>query len=270
MSVIIAECIGRELSVGRYSTRHSDVWSLGVILTNMISGRNPWRYATAKDECFAAYLHDRDFLRQVLPISPGANAILKRIFNINPLCRISLIELRQEILALDTFFLVEEDVGRVPAQAPSEAFDDSSRIFTNRKTIAASSNDSDTSVSSDEVYAFNSPQDDHAQHPDSPDVSIIHSIASVTPPSSTRASGGSSSGSDSEGPITPATYPVDPAIEVPDLPEGEGLDQSTVFSASSEANTATAHQSPVKQKRRHLLRRALGRIMDLPSGSLPS
>ena len=228
----------------------------------MITGRNPWRYATAKDECFAAYLHDRDFLPQVLPISPGANAILKRIFNINPLCRISLIELRREILALDTFFLVEEDVDRATAritQAPSEAFDDPSLIFTDRRTVAASSNGSDTSVSSDEVYAFNSPRDDHTQHPNSPDVSIIHNIASTTLSPST---GGSSSGSDSEGPITPATYPVDPAVEVPDLPEGEGLDQSTVFSASSKANTATAHQSPVKQKRRHFLRKALGRIMD--------
>jgi len=239
----------------------------------MISGRNPWRYATAKDECFAAYLHDRDFLRQVLPISPGANAILKRIFNINPLCRISLIELRREILALDTFFLVEEDVDRVPARttrAPSEAFDYSSRIFTNRRTVAAPSNDSDTSVSSDEVYAFKSPRDDHAQRPHSPDVSIIHVVASITPSSSTRASGGSSSGSDSEGPITPATYPVDPAIEVPDLPEGEGLDQSTVFSASNKSIITTTHQSPVKEvrpKRRHLLRKALGRIMDLPSGN---
>ncbi|KAG6831141.1 hypothetical protein H0H92_012566 [Tricholoma furcatifolium] len=238
-----AECIGKELSVGRYSTRYSDIWSLGVILTNMISGRNPWRYATAKDDCFAAYLHDRDFLRQVLPISYGANAILKRIFRINPLSRITLRELRKEILAVDTFFMTEEELRcanstvRAAARTYSEGkHREVQQVATvpNAATVE-SSHEADSSVSSDEIYAFDSPPDDHI--PPSPSLVATNAFLTVpgantnsgTQSSSSRTIGSTNSGSDSDGPITPATYAIDPAIEVPDLPEGETLGDPAVF-----------------------------------------
>jgi len=77
---------------------------MGVILVNMISGRNPWRYATVDDQCYQAFLNDNNFLGNVLPISAEANMIIKRIFTIDPLRRISLEKLKEEIIQVRTFF----------------------------------------------------------------------------------------------------------------------------------------------------------------------
>jgi serine/threonine protein kinase len=98
------ECIAEGEPRLKYSSKQTDVWSMGVILVNMISGRNPWRYATIDDSCFQAYLLDNNFLFKVLPISTEANAIIKRIFTIDPLCRITLHQLKEEIDRVGTFF----------------------------------------------------------------------------------------------------------------------------------------------------------------------
>lgn len=267
------ECIGKELSVGRYSTRHSDIWSLGVILTNMISGRNPWRYATSTDDCFAAYLHDRDFLRQVLPISHGANEILKRIFTINPLSRISLTDLREEILTLDTFFMTEEEIsgaGSTVAEAAKTYSErkppEVSAVATEGDTLYGSSDKTDSSLSSDEVYAFDSPPDEDV--PPSTFLTVPGAnLNSGSAASSARASGSTNSGSDSDGPVTPATCPVDPAIEVPDFPEGEGLDQAALFSVSPKPPKPTESKIKKAFKRKRLIRLAFERIKGLSSGS---
>ncbi|KAH9853155.1 kinase-like domain-containing protein [Lenzites betulinus] len=104
------ECVGREFGYKPFCARFSDVWALGVILINMISGRHPWQKATMEDECFARFVQDPDFLLDVLPISDGAHDILQRLLALNPLQRITLPELRRAILALDTFFLSEAEL----------------------------------------------------------------------------------------------------------------------------------------------------------------
>ncbi|EEB86736.1 hypothetical protein MPER_16199, partial [Moniliophthora perniciosa FA553] len=97
------QCIGKESYRTHYSPRQNDIWSLGVILVNLITARNPWSFAVSTDEHFSRFLYDEDFIQQLLPISDGANRILKRIFDLNPLRRISIHNLRNEILALETF-----------------------------------------------------------------------------------------------------------------------------------------------------------------------
>ncbi|KAF7352688.1 Serine/threonine protein kinase [Mycena venus] len=95
---------------GSYSCRHSDIWALGVILTNMISGRNPWKVADLEDECYLSYLSNHDFLLHSLPISREANSLLKRCFQLHPVARPSIAQIREAVLKLDTFFLTDDEL----------------------------------------------------------------------------------------------------------------------------------------------------------------
>ncbi|KAI9673160.1 MAG: hypothetical protein M1817_003022 [Caeruleum heppii] len=81
-----------------YMSAPNDVWSLGVILVNLTCGRNPWKRASVHDSTFRAYLTDSTFLRTILPLSPEFDSILRRIFECDPLKRITIPELRRRIL----------------------------------------------------------------------------------------------------------------------------------------------------------------------------
>ncbi|TBU41179.1 kinase-like protein [Dichomitus squalens] len=121
------ECIGHLSGFRPYYTALSDIWSLGVILVNMISGRNPWEKATLDDPCFIQFIENPDFLFDMLPISEGANDILRHIFVLNPLGRPSLQDLRMAILELDTFWRYDDELSvveeyiRAPAPTLGEA-----------------------------------------------------------------------------------------------------------------------------------------------------
>jgi serine/threonine protein kinase len=86
-----------------YASGPNDVWSLGVILVNLCCGRNPWKRASTEDSTFRAFLKDSQFLRSILPLSPELNSILRRIFECDPLKRITLPELRRLIVECPSF-----------------------------------------------------------------------------------------------------------------------------------------------------------------------
>ncbi|KAJ9104594.1 hypothetical protein QFC21_002092 [Naganishia friedmannii] len=100
-----------------YSTRHNDVWSLGIILVNLTCGRNPWRQASLKDETFRAYVHNPNFLRSILPISLELNELLKRIFTANPEERITLHELLRVVTRMTAFTMSESELRAAHALA---------------------------------------------------------------------------------------------------------------------------------------------------------
>jgi serine/threonine protein kinase len=219
------ECIGQEISCGGYSTRHSDIWSLGVILTNMISGRNPWRYAKTKDPSFSAYLHNPDSLRLVLPISRGVNEILKRIFALNPQDRITLPELRTEILKVDTFLMSGDELVNAPEYAKAAA-----RAYGTRTSPATIpgvyKSDSPSQDDSDSGSSFTTTDSDESslRHDPACSSEIVRSlVCSVDITEFSTGVESSSSDEESEGPITPETIATVPVIVVPDLPDGMDL-----------------------------------------------
>jgi serine/threonine protein kinase len=65
----------------------NNIWSLGIILLNLATGRNPWKSAAADDPTFQTYLRrPLNFLRSVLPISSEVNDILSLFLRKNPFC----------------------------------------------------------------------------------------------------------------------------------------------------------------------------------------
>ncbi|KAK4908496.1 Serine/threonine protein kinase [Elasticomyces elasticus] len=86
-----------------YASAPNDIWSLGIILINLTCGRNPWKKASSTDTTFRAFLKDPDFLSTILPISPELNRILRYVFDTDPTQRLTVPELRKEILACPRF-----------------------------------------------------------------------------------------------------------------------------------------------------------------------
>jgi hypothetical protein len=132
-------------------------------------------------------------------------------------------------------------------------------------TFVSSNNPSEVSESSDEIYVFASPRVDLSlqlpEH-DGPDdmgqLIICESAGALSVPS-TASSG--SSGPESEGPITPETYPVEPAIDVPDIPEEEGLGQPADLPAGAfTGNFKAPISAKPKKSKGHFFYTAVRRI----------
>ncbi|KAK0497999.1 kinase-like domain-containing protein [Armillaria luteobubalina] len=110
------ECLGEDFKSPTYSTRGGDVWALGVVLINMMVGRNPWLAAKISDPCFNYFLCNPDYFLKIFPITPAVNEVLLRIFDLRSSKRISLPELRAEINKMDRFFLTDVEIIKAPSR----------------------------------------------------------------------------------------------------------------------------------------------------------
>ncbi|KAF8813140.1 kinase-like protein [Phlegmacium glaucopus] len=114
------ECQGGEYAPnGTYSPKSNDIWSLGIILLNLATGRNPWKSATPDDPTFQAYLRDpMGFLPTVLPISAQVNEILVRMLEVDFPDRMTLREVRYAIERVSSFYsdgvIFEGSMARCP------------------------------------------------------------------------------------------------------------------------------------------------------------
>jgi len=79
----MTECQNGNSSSPPYSPLANDIWSLAILLLNLLTARNPWARASPSDPTFSAYLSSpRHFLPQVLPISSGLNDVLVRALDV--------------------------------------------------------------------------------------------------------------------------------------------------------------------------------------------
>ncbi|KAJ1568166.1 hypothetical protein HK405_003431, partial [Cladochytrium tenue] len=96
-----------------YSPPANDVWALGVILINLLFGKNPWFEAHKTDAIFNAYCSSNpNILRQQFNLSPQFDAVLRRAFELDPVRRCSIADLKHMVEATTVF------VG-TPAHTPS-------------------------------------------------------------------------------------------------------------------------------------------------------
>ena len=109
----VASCAGPATFV---DSGLSDVWSLGVLLLALLTGRAPWQSATLDDVNFALFKADQSALFTHFPVPFPVEMLLRRALNCDPRTRASLRDLRA------AFFLLENEDLMLPSGRPTTLF----------------------------------------------------------------------------------------------------------------------------------------------------
>jgi serine/threonine protein kinase len=195
----------------------SDIWALGVILITMMTTHlPPWTQASPKDKAFSHFLKNPRVLGRMFQgarefrISESATTILQRIFRLDPLSRISLSELREEILKVDSFTRKTHESAPLK-ESPIR------RFIPRIPRYRAPKRKGDIKQST--------PAPSMSQ----PKATLVKNVPSLSAPGSSKSSG------ESSGPITPETHPApdvgiaDLDVEALDLNPKSSLQKSVIF-----------------------------------------
>ncbi|TFK18544.1 kinase-like protein [Coprinopsis marcescibilis] len=99
------ECAASTRPQQPYSPRANDVWSLGIILVNLATGRALWGKASLKDVRFRTYLQSpTTFIQTHLPISSSLIKLLKHVLDPNPNARASMKEFSDAFEEIEKFY----------------------------------------------------------------------------------------------------------------------------------------------------------------------
>ncbi|KAJ3318606.1 hypothetical protein HDU76_000783, partial [Blyttiomyces sp. JEL0837] len=87
-----------------YSPAANDVWALGVILLNLLFGKNPWFEAYPTDAIFAAFSGGNpNILKQQFNLTPHFDSILRRTFDLDARRRCTVSELKELVESVPKF-----------------------------------------------------------------------------------------------------------------------------------------------------------------------
>lgn len=121
------ECMNINKTDHLYDTQANDVWSLGILLVNMLFGKNPWHEANLNDPIYSRYmLDDPDILGRQFGLSRDAQSLLDAVFQLDPSERITLKELRARICAIRSFTLSESRAVNIKLHGTRKAFSEQS------------------------------------------------------------------------------------------------------------------------------------------------
>ena len=98
------ECLDSKLSNQEgYNAEMNDVWSLGIILINLLTGKNPWIEPRITDPNYSLYLNEKqsvETLKNQFKLSPELAMILSRVFSSDVNRRIGLLEFHSSVTSL--------------------------------------------------------------------------------------------------------------------------------------------------------------------------
>ena len=198
------ECIGSDHVRAAYNPRSNDIWALGVILTSMISGHNPWNNACPDDPCYRVYIKNNNFLREMLPISDSANYLLQHIFRREYVRRITLVQIRAAVEDMDTFFMRPADIaaGNEYLRSAAKSYFDGSR----QQAYFVPWSSSGSPIATD------AGEEDEDEDEDEVGLSDVGEVESV------RREGSPSSTLETSGPVTPElrAQQIQPEVDVQD------------------------------------------------------